>query len=467
MDLISTIKQFLGRNQPKTNYWAVSQDGAMPPVPTMNSLEAELRGWGKAANYSTHDGVYSIVTMLIQKFASIPWTPYEVKDAKAFAEFKNINAKSLLTSSSLERYNILKANAVEVAGDSDLAKILYEPNEYQSFTDLMMSFYGYKLLYGEANIYMNSGNTGTARPTELEVLPTSMVGVVRSDDNMFDIGGYYLTNNGVVIRQIDKRDMISWKYYNPYVDEQTLSHLRGLSPLAAATTILEQSKYASSSLTSMFKNGGSRGALSAKSLPRTLTKTQVDQMVQDINQRINHNSNKGSIAALQGEWLYHNFGMNAVDMQLLDSQRLSLQRLCNIFNVPTVLFDAENTTYNNYESAIKQLVVNKLIPELVSARDLFNRRLTPRFSGSRGRKLFLDFDITEMPEIQKDLKDLNESVREAHWLSYNERRAVMRYTARTEKEMDYILLPQGYYPIQDLSALVEAFGANQPNNGDV
>jgi len=230
-------------------------------------------------------------------------------------------------------------------------------------------------------------------------------------------------------------------------------HLRGLSPLTAAQNILENSIYANKAGGAMYQNNGAKGALFAKSLPRTMTRDQIDGIMFDVNQRINNNNQKGAVAAFGGDWGYHDLGMSSIDMQLLDAQRLSLQRLCNIYNVPTVLFDAEHTTYNNYESAIKQLVVNKLLPEWNSLRALLNKQLTPRFAKNGRSKLYIDFDFTELPEIQKDLKELNDSVRDAHWLTYNERRAVLRYGARPEPEMNQIFIPTGYIPITEMNSL--------------
>jgi hypothetical protein len=67
--------------------------------------------------------------------------------------------------------------------------------------------------------------------------------------------------------------------------------------------------------------------------------------------------------------------------------------------------------------------------------------------------LYIDFDYTELPEIQKDLKDLNDSVRDAHWLTYNERRAVLRYGARAEPEMNMIFMPSGFLPITEMKTI--------------
>jgi len=415
--------------------------------------EQDLLNYRYAKSYNTHEGIYSIVSMLAQKMASFPIYVYEIKDLVKFQQYKAMNPRNFLAGSSLERSLMLKNLSMEVVVENDLSRLLEYPNSDQSFSDLIENYYGYKLIFGEADLWLNTGGIEGGKPLELQVIPPPMLGVLASSNNMFSPEGYYIRQNGFPVMIVPKEDLIMWKYFNPVIDDTQYMHLRGLSPLTAAQNILDNSISANKAGKGMYQNNGAKGALFAKALPRTMSKDQIDKIMLDVNERVNNNTQKGAVAAFGGEWGYHNFGMSSIDMQLLDAQRLSLQRLCNIYNVPTVLFDAEHTTYNNYESAIKQLVVNKLLPEWNSLRNLLNRQLTPRFKASNGTKLYIDFDFTELPEIQKDLKDLNDSVRDAHWLTYNERRAVMRYGARPEPEMNEIYIPSGFLPIKDLTAI--------------
>lgn len=415
--------------------------------------EQDLLNYRYAKSYNTHEGIYSIVSMLAQKFSSFPVYVYEIKDLQKFQQYKSINPKNFLSGSNMERSLMLKNLSMEVVVENDLSKLLEYPNEDQSFTELLENYYGYKLIFGEGDLWLNTGGIEGGKPLEMQVIPPPMLGVLASVQNMFSPDGYYIKQNGFPTKVVSKEDIIMWKYFNPVVDDTQFMHLRGLSPLTAAQNILDNSIYANRAGGAMYQNNGAKGALFAKSLPRTMTREQIMGIMDDVNERVNNNSQKGSVAAFGGDWGYHNFGMTSLDMQLLDAQRLSLQRLCNIYGVPTVLFDAEHTTYNNYESAIKQLIVNKLLPEWNSLRALLNRQLTSRFTSGRNTNLYIDFDFTELPELQKDLKDLNDSVRDAHWLTYNERRAVLRYGARPEPEMNQIFIPNGYVPINDMAAI--------------
>ncbi len=441
------------------------EKGAYPEIPVGRNVMPELYEYKPrmymqdllqykyAKSYNTHEGIYSIVSMLAQKFASFPVYVYEIKDLQKFQQYKAINPSGYLSGSNMERSLMLKNLSMEVVVENDLSNLMENPNDDQSLAELLENYFGYKLIFGEGDLFLNTGGNPGGRVLQLQVIPPPMVGVLSKQNDMFGIDGYYIKHAGIPIMTVEKQDMIVWKYFNPVVDEFEYMHLRGLSPLTAAQNILDNSSFAQKASGGMYKNNGAKGALFGKALPRTMSRDQMSSIMTDINERINSNSQKGAVTAIAGDWGYHNFGMTSIDLQLLDAQRLNLQRLCNIYGVPTVLFDAEHTTYNNYESAIKQLIVNKLLPEWKSFRDLLNRQLTTRFKAKGNRKLYIDFDYTELPEIQKDLKDLNDSIRDAHWLTYNERRAVLRYGARPEPEMNMIYMPSGFLPITEMQTI--------------
>lgn len=454
------------------------EKGAFPEIPVGRSFMPEMYEYKPrmymqdllqfkyAKSYNTHEGIYSIVSMLAQKFASFPVYVYEIKDLQKFQQYKAMNPSGFLSGSNMERSLMLKNLSMEVVVENDLSNLMENPNDDQSLAELLENYFGYKLIFGEGDLYLNTGGIEGGRVLQLQVIPPPMLGVVSKNNDMFGIDGYYIKNAGIPIMPIAKQDIIQWKYFNPVVDEFEYMHLRGLSPLTAAQNILDNSMYAQKASGGMYRNNGAKGALFGKTLPRTMSRDQINNIMLDVNERINSNSQKGAVAALAGDWGYHNFGMTSIDLQLLDAQRINLQRLCNIYGVPTVLFDAEHTTYNNYESAIKQLIVNKLLPEWKSLRDLLNRQLTTRFKSRGNRKLYIDFDYTELPEIQKDLKDLNDSVRDAHWLTYNERRAVLRYGARPEPEMNMIFMPSGFVPITEMQTIQLGQNTGALDNSD-
>jgi phage portal protein BeeE len=101
-----------------------------------------------------------------------------------------------------------------------------------------------------------------------------------------------------------------------------------------------------------------------------------------------------------------------------------------VFGLPAVLFDTDTSSYNNYQNAMRDLVTNTIVPKLCQLRDELNAWLVPRY----GEDLYIDFDITALPEMQQDMERMTRSLRDANWLTFDEKRVAMNYS---EKEGAY------------------------------
>ena len=78
------------------------------------------------------------------------------------------------------------------------------------------------------------------------------------------------------------------------------------------------------------------------------------------------------IAGAKLGWV--NMGLSPVDLQLLESEKITLRELCNVYGVNSALFnDPDNKTYNNMKEAKKEMLTQVVLPELVLIRDAFNR----------------------------------------------------------------------------------------------
>ena len=162
-----------------------------------------------------------------------------------------------------------------------------------------------------------------------------------------------------------------------------------------------------------------------------------------MNENINYVDNKGKVAVLQTPWDYLNFGMSSVDMELVNTLRLSMHQWCRVFGLPAVLFDVDTSSYNNYQNAMRDLITNTIIPMCCQLRDELNKWLVPRY----GEDAFIDFDITALPEMQQDMERMVRSLRDANWLTFDEKRIAMNYQER-EGAFGYAYINQGLIPIE-------------------
>jgi phage portal protein BeeE len=161
---------------------------------------------------------------------------------------------------------------------------------------------------------------------------------------------------------------------------------------------------------------------------------------------LNGNSNKGKDGAVSFPVDYQSLGLDAVDMKLIEGGALTDQRIALAYNHPPALLQADNK-YDNQLEAIKYLVTNSIYPDLVMKREFFNNWLLPIKMGRPD--LVADFDITELPEMQEDMSKLVQSVKDAWWITPNEKRTVMKYDDLPSDEMNQVYIPTGYMPIQD------------------
>ena len=221
---------------------------------------------------------------------------------------------------------------------------------------------------------------------------------------------------------------------------------------------------AQKSAASQMANGGAKGALVPKIVGNQIpmvTELQASQMQSALASRINNNMKGGSVAMLQTPWEYLNFGLSNAEMQIIDTMKFSLEQWCRVFGMPVVLFSADNMSDNNYQNALRDLVTNTVVPMLGQLRDELNKWLIPNVG--RGME-YIDFDITALPELQKDIEKLVAQLAQAYWLTLDEKRMAMNYEP-LGGEFNKAYVNSGLVPIEDIS--MEGNGTiNDYENGD-
>jgi HK97 family phage portal protein len=399
--------------------------------------------------YMGNSDVYSIVTFLARKAGSIPWYVYKMKPGtKAKSSLqrykqlsKGINQPGAFERAMMERKNAYEENMVM---DSDLAKLLENPNPMQAQDQFFQNLFGFRILSGEGNIYGNDGGVPESKFVELNVLPTQFLDIYPDPKDLYGILAYKLmVGQGI---NLPKDQVCHWKSWNPDFNDVTRSHLRGVSPLRSAWKLLRMSNNAADASAMMTKNGGAKGALVPEvvnnNVPQ-MTPEQATMIQRAVNERINGTDNKGSIGVFQYPYNYLNFGLSSVDMELVKTMQLSLHQWCRVFGMPIVLFDTDTSSYNNYANAMRYLVTNTISPLCCELRDELNKWLVPRFK----EDVYIDFDISALPELQKDMEMLVKQLQVADWLTFDEKRTAMGYEAKGGA-YDFSYVNQGLIPLE-------------------
>jgi HK97 family phage portal protein len=132
-------------------------------------------------------------------------------------------------------------------------------------------------------------------------------------------------------------------------------------------------------------------------------------------------------------------------MDLLESLKLTREQLCQVFGIPAVLFSTDSMTDNNYQNAQRDLVTNLIVPLLSTLRDELNRVL------AYGQDYYLDFDVSQLPELQRDFDKQVSALAQAYWLTPNEKRISIGYEPLEDVNMNDVYVNSGLIKIGDVS----------------
>lgn len=385
--------------------------------------------------YTTNSAVYSVVSALMDKFSSIPFYAYEIKNQRKAGEYVAMTKSGYNPNGML-----VKAAAMDELPDTnEVAMLLKKPNSYQGDAEFRKMWLMFMKLTGMAAVYGNTGAVGS-KPLSIHVLPSQWV-TLTPDATLMDAKEVYFSPMGGGVNPLGREKVYLAKYANP--DFQTDgSHLYGLSPLKAALLDLQGSNDAAKAMAKMYQNGGAKGVFTPEQI---LVREQLDMLRQSIKDWINGNENKGNSSALSAPLKYHDIGLSSVDMQLLEGKKLTDERIATVFKYPPELLKADNK-YDNVTAAIKFLVTNGIYPDLVTYRDMWNNWLLPMFGKAN---YFVDFDISVLPEMQADMEKIVEQAAKMWWISPNEKRQLSKYDALKDPAMDSIFLPTGLTPISE------------------
>jgi HK97 family phage portal protein len=239
--------------------------------------------------------------------------------------------------------------------------------------------------------------------------------------------------------------VIHLKYWTPnYINGQ---FLYGISPLQAARRVVTRSNSSYDASVAAFQNMGASGILSPDTTVGATEPLTEEQQV-DAEKRFARktgpkNAGKPFISSIPMKW--QQVGMSPVDLAIIESDKMDLRTLCNIYHVPSELFnDAANKTYSNTKEAGSAVYTNAVIPALVQLRDAFNQYIYNRYQG----KIFVDFDTSMISELQDDLQGMATALSQVYWLTPNEKRDMMSFdTDEYNPLMDDYFIPAGLMPM--------------------
>lgn len=396
--------------------------------------------------YKLNADVYSIVSFIAGKVATVPFNLYEIKDEPSLMRYKSLSGG--MYNKEVEALKLKALKAVE--GSHRITNMLNKaPNEDMTAGEFKFGWVIYRLLTGNSFIRGFGPEAEPEKFVELHLLPSQMT--VPIGASMYaPVRAYKLTWDPGT--EIEARHVSHSRYFNPGFEWPTNPHTIGQAPLQAAANITLQSNSGNDAMTTAFQNGGSVGVLYQDG-GTDLTEPQREELQKHIDKKVSGSKNYKQILAASSKLGWLKIGESPVDLGILEALNATLRGLCNIFHVNSAIFnDPENKSYNNISEARKAAITDAVLPELAALRDAINLWLVPGWEKADKKRYFVDFDASVFAELQTNMKETAEWLNTAWWLTPNEKRAQMDYDTAGE-EYDQIFVPMGMAP----------FGSNDPD----
>lgn len=405
-----------------------------------NGSEAYIDG-----GYKSLPNVYAIISLILSKSTIVPFEIFRKRDEAKYRKYKAAMSQAR-TTKDFAKCIKLKNEALEKVENTELEKLLLEPNSYQTGEQLNWELDGYKLLTGNAILYLLSVADG-GKPKELHNIPSPMVDMVVKGTPFEPIFQYKVS---FLQDFISDENIMHLKYWNPVSGTcMPGEQFWGMSPLQACEKLLGRYKDADITQGFQFKNQGPAGIL-VSDANQDLTDEQARAVQDKYNQQYSgiHNVGKVMVAGKKLSWLQ--FGLSAVDLNIIESKKEIRTELCNEYKVPEELFGGDKK-YNNFEQARRALITDAVIPLVEARKQGFQRSIVDRFDSG----LILEYDYTIFHEMQDDLDKLADTMAKMDFITYNEKRAATGYDRYEDPAADIIYVPSGLIPIADLNGRVE------------
>lgn len=379
--------------------------------------------------YMLSDIVYSIVSKKAQAGARAPFGVYRMKSNKAVKAYKDYYNRDL-NDFNFKEFLKLKAEAIEPI-NHQLTEKYNNPNPDMSSSELTELLLTFLDLTGNSYEY-DMKQEGRKDIVGIWVMPSQSMEIISNGQFPIGVGGFQLQDG--FLRKFDRSEIVHTKYANPNWSPDG-RHLYGLSPISVGWNLIKGSNEGWDALQQMKENRGPRvlaGIESDAIKDYAQAKNVMDSLKSDFNERIREN--RDSFSAVFGKLSVEKVGITAQDMEILATEQLTFDRICNLFKVPVEWFNTDKQSkYNNLEQFNKQAIINGVLPNLIRLRDSRNRwaRQNQIIKDSE----MIDFDPSVFTELEVDKKTMWEWLKDCELYTGDEKLTFMGDTPTGAPEM--------------------------------
>lgn len=374
-----------------------------------------------ANGYSNHGTAYSIISYILSTAAPIPWAAYAVDKTD---------------------------NRAVKMPKHPLADLLYRPNPQQSWAELKMQVEGGYQVAGQAFVRRVRPGAGSkeGKTAELwclvgrvDLLPLTGLG-------QFDAPTGYRHYDPLTgaVTDYPAEDILHLKTWNP-ADPH-----RGLSPIAAGIDAVTAAKAGLESRVRQYQNQGPPGIIFDESTEKW-TPEQAGGVQRWFDSFLPGRRRQGNVPVISGKLGYLKLGLSPVDMDVLAAVPYDKDAIADLFHFPGQLLNgSKGTTFNNMGEAGAALYSRCVLPLETVFRDALNRWLGAEY----GDGVYIDFDVSHIPELQPNKQKLAEWLNTAWYVPVRLKQEMLGIPV-TWDGPEY-LVPMNLVPAEELGAVPPA-----------
>jgi len=331
----------------------------------------------------------------------------------------------------LRLYKYAGKDVQEIASHPIL-DVLYRANEFMTKFDLFWLVSQYLELTGEAPLFISYNGLKPdkiilLRPDRLQIIPGTTGEIIK---------GYKYSTDGRNSINLEPHEVVFLR--NPDPD----TPFRGKGTLSAAARSADIDEYSEEYNKRFFYNSARPDAVLQTA--QKLTKDQLERTEKKFKQKFQGLDNSHKLLILQGGLEYKPMSLTQKDMDFMEQQRFSRDKILGIFRVPrTALGITDDVNRANAEATDYIFAKRKIKPVMQRITEQLNEFFVPLFANSEN--MFLDYD-DPVPEALDQKLLLYGNGLQNGWLSINEVRS-MQGLPPAGDEADKLRVPLNFQPI--------------------
>lgn len=339
--------------------------------------------------YSNHATAYSVINYILSTGQTLPWGVYKLK----------------------------QDDTGERIPKHPLYDLMYRPNPRQTWPELLTAAKGYLLTTGNAYLYAVRPKFGSqsGKIGEVWVLPSPVVEIV-GGEWLKEVESYRIRNDRGTYDTYAPEDILHLKYWNPDCAKY------GLGPVAAGIDTITAAKAGLVSRVRQYQNQGPAGILYDETSTEPWTDGQKATVRNWFRRFLPGGKQGGEIPIVGGKMGYTQLGLSPVDLDVLAAIPHDKDAVADLFRFPGQLLNgSKGTTFSNMGEASRGLYNRCVIPLETMLRDGLNRWIGPDYDDA----IYLDFDLSGIPELQANKQELATWLATAYWVPTQEKQRMM------------------------------------------